>query len=147
MSESTVIDDLSLREGTSQQLSQKAINSLARTAGWIKLAAVLGFSLVLLSLGMMLFNLNTLSRFNSSLDYSHAITLISSLVGLVSSWFLLSYANKLKLFVADRRAFDLRQAFYNQKIYYTINGVLIIIYLSLFVIALCALPFILPKFH
>jgi hypothetical protein len=145
-----VIDDLSGRTDTSRQLSQKATASLAKTAGWIKFAAILGFVSVAFSFIILAVQIGNASGTAYSLGTSLGrglVSIISNTIGVFTSYYLLMYANKLKQYTQGGRSSDLRLAFHNQKIYYTIMGVLCIVYIGIMILGLIAALILIPSMH
>ncbi len=145
-----VIDDLSGRTDNSRQLSEKAITSLSKTVGWIKFAAILGFISVAFSVILLIVRLGITSQTAYTLGSSIGgsfISIISNLIGVFTSYYLLMYAGKLKQYTLAGHSSDLRMAFYNQKIYYTIMGILCIVYIGIMLLGLIAALLFLPTLH
>jgi hypothetical protein len=135
-----IIDELALGGVQSDVLSAKAVATLTSTAPWIKFSAIMGY---VVSVGGLVLNVSTGSayrsmgyNFGSGASPNMIFSVIVCGIAIVTSTYLLLYALKLEQFGKSNIQRDLYEAFKNQRIYYTITGVLCIIYLAVLTLGL-----------
>jgi len=138
-----IIDDLSVNTVKASELSEKANTLLAETAPWIRFCALAGYATTAIGLYInssgdhirQIYNRFGITLPAGGSPTSPVFAFIAGAIGIVTATFLLLYSIKLTRYSNTRNADDLFDAFKNQRIYYTISGVLCIIYLAVIVLA------------
>jgi hypothetical protein len=135
-----IIDELALNGEQTDVLSEKAIATLTSTAPWVKFSAIMGY---VVSAGGLVLNISTGSiyrsmgyNFSTGTSPNMIFAVIICGIGILTSTYLLLYALKLVEFGKSHNPQDLYEAFKNQRIYYTITGILCIIYLCVITLGL-----------
>jgi hypothetical protein len=135
-----IIDELSIGQHEVKKLSEKADDTLWSSSGWIKFVAIVGLIISLISLGVKVIGIaNTPSYFLTGYALTtRLVSFLSPLLGFLMAYFSLMYGIHLGRYGLNRNSRDLRLAFRNQRIYFTIVGVLFIFYLLVIVVAIVA---------
>ncbi|MFI5149052.1 MAG: hypothetical protein ACHQRM_04915 [Bacteroidia bacterium] len=126
-------DGFSVRPDQNKTISVLGTDYLNRTVPWLRAIAIIGFVLGLYSLGKSLVTWDAMERVASiyPIPGIQYFSPAAAILGLISSYFLLMYAQKLGTFGREGGNLNLRKAFTNQKVYYIWNGILAILYIVL----------------
>ncbi len=118
-------------------LTNLAIKNLQGSVPWMKFLSVMGFILT----GIMALSSVFMLVFGSSMPTAGGFMLIYGIIYLVLTvifffinFYLFRYASNVSGFYFTKDSLQLEKAFKMQKIYWTIKGVLLIVYLALIII-------------
>lgn len=129
---------------TSLQLTEMAISHLNQTRKWANFLAIIGFiSCGLLVIGALIFG----TIMSSYLDFGDEFTGMLSSGSLTIIYLILAgicfliylylyrFAKKLKVAINSNNSAYLEESFKNLKLYYKINGIIIIVVFGIYVLA------------